>query len=95
MKVITPLGPGIVWGIEPGKVIVEMDFSHLVSFDPDEVTGDDYEDYAGICTVCFEPVREKDACRFRPQGRPFHHRCVEEWPDNHFVVKEKYLAGLQ
>ena len=39
MKVITPLGPGIVWGIEPGKVIVEMEFSYLVSFLPEDVAG--------------------------------------------------------
>jgi len=30
IEVMTPSGPGIIWGIGPGKVLVEMDYSYLV-----------------------------------------------------------------
>ena len=36
-EVITPGGHGRVWGIEGGKVLVEMDFSYLVEYDPQDV----------------------------------------------------------
>lgn len=39
IEVMTPSGPGIVWGIAPGKVLVEMDYSYLVEFDPEDVEG--------------------------------------------------------
>ena len=41
IHVKTPLGPGQVWGIDRGKVIVEMDWQYLVSFDPDGVGRDE------------------------------------------------------
>jgi len=28
IEVMTPAGPGIIWGIGPGKVLVEMDYSY-------------------------------------------------------------------
>ena len=37
IEVMTPAGPGIVWGIGPGKVLVEMDYSYLVEFEPGDV----------------------------------------------------------
>ena len=36
-EVKTPSGVGYVWGIGPGKVIVEMDYHYLVEFDPEEI----------------------------------------------------------
>jgi hypothetical protein len=39
IEVMTPCGPGILWGIAPGKVIVEMDYSYLVEFRPEDVEG--------------------------------------------------------
>ena len=39
IEVMTPAGPGIIWGIGPGKVLVEMDYSYLVEFDPEDVEG--------------------------------------------------------
>ena len=39
IEVMTPSGPGIIWGIAPGKVIVEMDYMYLVEFDPEDVEG--------------------------------------------------------
>ena len=39
IRVITPIGPGIVWGIAPGKVLVEVDYTYLVEFDPGDVEG--------------------------------------------------------
>ena len=41
IEVMTPSGPGIIWGIAPGKVLVEMDYSYyeLVEFDPEDVEG--------------------------------------------------------
>ena len=30
--VITPCGVGRVWGIAPGKVVVEFDYEYLVEF---------------------------------------------------------------
>jgi PAS domain-containing protein len=41
IEVMTPSGPGIIWGIDRGKVIVEMDYSYyeLVEFDPEDVEG--------------------------------------------------------
>jgi hypothetical protein len=37
IRVMTPCGPGIVYGIDRGKVIVEMDYMYLVEFDPEQV----------------------------------------------------------
>ncbi len=37
IEVMTPSGPGIIWGIGPGKVLVEMDYSYLVEFEPGDV----------------------------------------------------------
>ena len=36
-NVMTPGGPGTVWGIEGGQVLVEMDFSYLVAYDIEDV----------------------------------------------------------
>ena len=35
--VVTPHGTGKFWGLEQGKVVVEMDFSYLVHYDPEDV----------------------------------------------------------
>ena len=40
IRVNTPLGPGQVWGIDRGKVIIEMDYSYLAYFDPEDVDGE-------------------------------------------------------
>lgn len=37
LQVATPGGRGVVWGIEPGKVLVEHDFMYLVAYDIDQV----------------------------------------------------------
>ncbi len=37
IEVMTPAGPGIIWGIGPGKVLVEMDRRWLVEFEPGDV----------------------------------------------------------
>ena len=37
--VTTPHGVGQVWGIDRGKVLVEMDYMYLVEFAPEEVEG--------------------------------------------------------
>ena len=39
IRVNTSLGPGQVWGIDRGKIIVEMDWQY-VEFDPEEVDGE-------------------------------------------------------
>ena len=39
IHVKTPHGPGQVWGIDRGKVIIEMDYSYLAYFDPEDVEG--------------------------------------------------------
>ena len=36
-EVMTPDGHGRVWGIEGGKVLVEMDFRYLVEYDLEDV----------------------------------------------------------
>ena len=36
-NVMTPGGPGIVWGIDKGKVLVEMEFSYLVEYNLGDV----------------------------------------------------------
>ena len=33
----TPVGVGQVWGIDRGKVLVEMDYMYLVEFNPEDV----------------------------------------------------------
>ena len=35
----TPHGPGTVWGIDRGKIIVEVDYTYTVEFDPEDVDG--------------------------------------------------------
>lgn len=37
--VLTPCGPGVVWGIAPGRVIVEHDYRDLVEYNIEEVEG--------------------------------------------------------
>lgn len=37
ITVKTPGGIGRVWGIDRGEVIVEMDWSYLVAFKPEDV----------------------------------------------------------
>ncbi len=37
IQVRTPSGTGILWGIAPGKVLVEMDYMYLVEFDLGQV----------------------------------------------------------
>lgn len=42
--VMTPAGFGEVWGIDNGKVLVEMDYRYLVEFDLKNVEGIDKND---------------------------------------------------
>ena len=37
IRVKTPVGVGTVWGIDRGKVLVEMDYMYLVEFNPEDV----------------------------------------------------------
>ncbi len=37
IEVMTPVGTGIVWGIEPGWVLVEMEHRYLIGFLPEQV----------------------------------------------------------
>jgi|GEM_PF-2469530 len=37
IRVKTPVGVGQVWGIDRGKVLVEMDYLYLVEFNPEDV----------------------------------------------------------
>ena len=37
--VLTPCGPGVVWGIAPGRVIVEHEWQYLVEYNIEEVEG--------------------------------------------------------
>lgn len=46
-EVQTPVGVGIVWGIDRGVVLVEMDFRHLVEFDLEEVEAIERENPPG------------------------------------------------
>ena len=40
-EVTTPGGPGRVWGIDKGKVLVEMEFSYLVGYNLEDVEGEE------------------------------------------------------
>ena len=40
-EVTTPGGPGIVWGIDKGKIIVEHEFSYLVEHNLEDVEGEE------------------------------------------------------
>ena len=37
IRVKTPGGVGQVWGVDQGKVLVEMDYMYLVEFNPEDV----------------------------------------------------------
>ena len=37
IQVMTPGGRGIVWGIDRDVVLVEMDYTYIVSFPPESV----------------------------------------------------------
>ncbi len=50
IRVMTPCGPGIVWGIDRGKVLVEMDYSYLVEFDMEQVKGMEEKEKAASAT---------------------------------------------
>ena len=37
IRVQTPVGVGQVWGIDRGKILVELDYKYLVEFNPGQV----------------------------------------------------------
>ena len=45
ITVKTPRGVGVVWGIDRGLIICEMDSMYIVGFKPDEVKRVELEEY--------------------------------------------------
>ncbi|MPL58589.1 hypothetical protein SDC9_04123 [bioreactor metagenome] len=47
------------------------------------------EGYAGICTHCFEPVKNGEEYRFPGSTTTFHARCVESNPNSYYIRRER------
>ncbi|SHH85951.1 hypothetical protein [Desulfosporosinus lacus] len=45
--------------------------------------------YEGICTGCFEPIKNGDGFKFRESGRSFHKWCVESNPNGYYIKLEE------
>lgn len=45
--------------------------------------------YAGICTCCFEPVKNGEEYRFPGSKTTFHARCVELNPNSYYIRRER------
>jgi len=37
-----------------------------------------WPDAEGICAACFEPIRQGESFKARPNGRRFHKSCYEQ-----------------
>ncbi|MCB8818657.1 hypothetical protein [Desulfosporosinus shakirovi] len=53
------------------------------------------EGYEGICTCCFEPIRDGGGFKFRETGRSFHSRCVEKNPNSYYIKLEEIAARFE
>jgi len=49
------------------------------------------KEYAGICAICFEPVKNGQEYRYREKGRTFHFNCVQQRPNSYYAKKERSL----
>ena len=47
------------------------------------------EGYEGICTGCFEPIKNGDGFKFRENGRSFHERCIDKNPNGYYIKLEE------
>lgn len=47
------------------------------------------DDYEGICTGCFEPIRKGEGMKFREKGRSFHERCINKNPNGYYIKLEE------
>lgn len=46
--------------------------------------------YVGICTCCFEPVKEGEEYRFIGSKTTFHTRCIELNPNSYYIRRERH-----
>lgn|GEM_PF-3528958 len=53
------------------------------------------EGYEGICTGCFEPIRNGEGFKFRDKGRNFHSRCVKNRPNGYYIKLEEVAARFE
>ena len=49
--------------------------------------------YAGICTCCFEPVKNGKEYRFPGSTTTFHARCVDLHPNSYYIRRERRRAA--
>lgn len=47
------------------------------------------EGYSGICACCFEPVLSGEEFRFLENGRTFHKRCIDLYPNTYYAKLER------
>lgn len=53
------------------------------------------EGYEGICTGCFEPIRNGDGSKFREKGRIFHEHCINNKPNSYYIKLEELTARFE
>jgi hypothetical protein len=53
------------------------------------------EGYVGICSACFEPVREGEEVKFRDNGSYFHCKCAELKPDSYYLAIERIRGEFE
>ena len=53
------------------------------------------EGYEGICTGCFEPIRNGEGFKFREMGKNFHSQCVKNRPNGYYIKLEEVAARFE
>lgn len=53
------------------------------------------EGYEGICTGCFEPIKNGEGFKFREKGRIFHSHCVKNRPNGYYIKLEEVAARFE
>lgn len=53
------------------------------------------EGYVGICSCCFEPVKECDDIMIYPKGRHFHKQCIKKYPNSYYLQIETFRSRLE
>lgn len=51
--------------------------------------------YVGICSACFEPIKDGEGHQFRQDGRHFHKECCDTRANNYYIALERIRADFE
>jgi len=49
-------------------------------------------EYAGVCRICFCPIKHGQEMRYRDEGLLFHTVCTEQYPNSYYARRERKKA---